>query len=162
MSVTIKEQNDTEHPQKAGDAPKYWHHSRNGGCLSDVRTQKASGAATGQKQYKYLTFHCDWTLHSKLEGPAAQEILSKFDAANPHLKAGVELHELPGDLRSEIDNISQMKYFKKELAEFLQANGFPSINAVRKAWTIFGRCLSVAAGETHSGNYCVSDRGRWR
>jgi hypothetical protein len=115
-----------------------------------------------KKQYKYLTFHCDWTLHSKLEGPAAQEILSKFDAANPHLKAGVELHELPGDLRSEIDNISQMKYFKKELAEFLQANGFPSINAVRKAWTIFGRCLSVAAGETHSGNYCVSDRGRWR
>jgi hypothetical protein len=66
-----------------------------------------------KKQYKYLTFHCDWTLHSKLEDPAAQQVLIKFDAANPHLKAGVELHQLPSELRNEIDNISQMKYFKK-------------------------------------------------
>jgi hypothetical protein len=60
-------------------------------------------------------------LHSKLEGPAAQEILSKFDASNPHLKAGVELYQLPSELRTGIDNISQLKYFKKELAAFLQA-----------------------------------------
>jgi hypothetical protein len=54
--------------------------------------------------------------------------LSKFDAANPHLKAGVELHQLLSELRTEIDNISQMKYFKKELADFSQANGLPSIS----------------------------------
>lgn len=94
-------------------------------------TRKLLEQQQAKKQYKYLTFHCDWTLHSKLEGPAAQGILSVFDAANPHLKAGVELDQLPSELRNEIDNISQMKYFKKELTAFLQANGLPSINAVR-------------------------------
>lgn len=89
-------------------------------------------------QYTYLNFHCDWTLHSKLEGPAAQDILSVFDAANPHLKAGVELHQLPSELRNEIDNISQMKYFEKELTAFLRANGLPRINAVRSdGWIHF-------------------------
>jgi hypothetical protein len=84
-----------------------------------------------KEQYKYLTFHCDWTLHSKLEGRVAQEVLSQFDAANLHLKAGVDLDQLPRGLRREIDNISQMKYFKKELAAFLDANGLPNINAAR-------------------------------
>src|SRR5277367_4047130 len=64
-----------------------------------------------KQQYRYLTFHCDWTLHTKLEGSAAQEILSKFDAANPLFKSGLDLHQLPHGLRREIDNISQMKYF---------------------------------------------------
>jgi len=33
-------------------------------------------------QYPDLKFHCDWALHSKLDGRAAQEILLKFDAAH--------------------------------------------------------------------------------
>lgn len=84
-----------------------------------------------EEQYKYLRFHCDWTLHSKLDRKAAQEILSRFDAANLHLKEGMELNQLPAPLQGEIDNISKMKYFEKELSEFLRANRLPGIDAAR-------------------------------
>jgi hypothetical protein len=83
------------------------------------------------KTYKHLTFHCNWTLHSKLDRSEAQEVLSKFDAANLHLKRGLKLHQLPTALRNEVDNISQMKYFENELTAFLKANGLPGIDAVR-------------------------------
>jgi hypothetical protein len=66
-----------------------------------------------------------------LEGPAAQDVLTYFDAANLHLKTGVKLHELPRGLQCEIDNISQMKHFEEELAAFLNANMLPSIDAAR-------------------------------
>ena len=84
-----------------------------------------------KEQYKYLKFHCDRTLHSKLEGTAAQDVLKYFDAANWHLKAGAELRKLPADLRREIDNISQMKHFEEELDSFLKGNSLPSIDTAR-------------------------------
>jgi hypothetical protein len=84
-----------------------------------------------KEQYKYLTFHCDWALHSKLKGTMAQEILRQFDAANIHLKEGAALHDLPLDLKNEIDRISKMKYFEDELEKFLKANGLPGIDATR-------------------------------
>jgi len=84
-----------------------------------------------KKQYEYLTFHCDWALHSKLDGTTAQKILGKFDAANIHLKTGVKLHDLHSGLRSEIDQISKMKPFEQELDQFLQANGLPNLDANR-------------------------------
>lgn len=114
-----------------------------------------------KKQYQYLTFHCDWTLHSKLEGPAAQDVLQYFEAANAHLKTGVPLHQLPSDLRREIDNISQMKHFEKELDAFLQAHGLPGINATRTdGWIHFLHlyaqvvedCPLVIAGKNHSAS----------
>jgi hypothetical protein len=85
----------------------------------------------GKKQYPYLTFHCDWTLHCKLEGPAAQDVLKYFEAANSYLKRRIELHKLPSDLRREIDDISQMSRFETELNAFLKTNGLPDINAAR-------------------------------
>jgi len=84
-----------------------------------------------KEQYKYLNFHCDWVLHSKLKGTMAQEILRQFDAANIHLKAGGELQDLPLELRTEIDRISKMKYFEDEFEKFLRANGLPGIDAAR-------------------------------
>jgi hypothetical protein len=73
-----------------------------------------------------------------LEGRAAQEVLGHFDAANVHLKKGMELHHLPSDLRREIENISKMRYFKQELAEFLKANRLPSMGTARPdGWVHF-------------------------
>ncbi len=89
-------------------------------------------------KYRYLKFYCDWTLHSKLEGSAAQDILGKFNAANIHFKAGLHLHQLPDPVRNEINNISKMKYFESELTAFLKENGLPSIDVVRQdGWIHF-------------------------
>jgi hypothetical protein len=79
----------------------------------------------------YLKFHCDWTLHSKLDGRMAQRILRLFDAANLELKAGGELHNLPADLNTQIQFISKMTYFERELTRFLEIKGLPSLNAIR-------------------------------
>jgi hypothetical protein len=90
------------------------------------------------QHYKLLKFHCDWTLHSKLEGPMAQEILREFDAANLHLKNGVDYDHLPSGLRNKIDKISKLKHFEQELAAFLQDNELPSISAARAdGWIYF-------------------------
>ena|ERR1039458_7532179 len=91
-----------------------------------------------KKQYKYLTFHCNWALHSKLEGMMAQEILKLFDEANIHLKTGVELRNLPSGLRVEIERISKMKYFEEQLEDFLKSNGLPSMDTTRSdGWIHF-------------------------
>jgi hypothetical protein len=93
----------------------------------------------GAKQrYEYLTFHCAWALHSKLEGRAAQRVLKQFDAANIQFKAKVKLQNLPWDLKREIDKISKMEGFEKELSEFLDANGLPGLDKVRSdGWSHF-------------------------
>jgi hypothetical protein len=98
-----------------------------------------------KQQYKYLTFHCDWTLHSKLEGTGAQEILRKFDAANLHLKNGVDYNHLPRGLRNEIDKISKLKHFKKQLAAFLQADGIAQHQRRTGGWVDL-LCASVCQG----------------
>src|SRR3989338_4837864 len=66
-----------------------------------------------KKQYEYLTFHCDWVVHSELQGATAQKILGQFDLANIHLKTGIELHDLPADLQREIEGIYKMEWFKE-------------------------------------------------
>ena len=91
-----------------------------------------------KKQYEYLTFHCNWVLHSKLEGTTAQKILKRFDLANVHLKTGIKLHELPIDLGREIKGISGMEWFRAELLAFLSVNGLPGVDKVRRdGWTHF-------------------------
>ncbi len=108
-----------------------------------VAVRKLLEHQQAKKQYEYLTFHCDWALHPKLEGPTAQKILKMFDAANIHLKTGVELRKLPLDLRTEIDRISKMKYFEDELERFLRANGLPSMDTARPdGWVHFEHLYS--------------------
>ncbi len=82
-------------------------------------------------QYADLKFHCDWALHSSLEGTAAKAILRQFDAAHPLLRGGIELHKLPSELRAEIERISKMESFEKELAEFLAAYDLPPLTKNR-------------------------------
>jgi len=103
-----------------------------------VEIRKLLEQQQAKKVYEYLTFHCDWAVHATLEGTTTQRILKLFDAASIHLKAGVELHELPGSLKMEIDRISKMRYFKEQLENFLQANGLPSLEMTRSdGWIHF-------------------------
>jgi hypothetical protein len=103
-----------------------------------VEVRKLLEQQQAKKQYEYLTFHCDWALHATLEGTTAQNILKLFDAANIHLKTGVELHDLPGLLKMEIDRISKMRYFEEQLGNFLRANGLPRLETTRSdGWIHF-------------------------
>src|SRR5262249_27565755 len=86
-------------------------------------------------KYAALKFHSDWALHSKLEGRAAKAVLNLFDEAQPLLKEGTRLHELPEPIRGEIGRIYQMKYFREELTEFLQAYRLPALTW--DGWTYF-------------------------
>jgi hypothetical protein len=88
-------------------------------------------------QYPDLKFH-DWALHPKLEGTGAKVILRQFDAAHPLLKGGLELHKLPLELRSEIDRISRMESFHKELDKFLAKYKLPPLTMHRTdGWAHF-------------------------
>ena len=88
--------------------------------------------------YPDLKFHCDWALHSSLEGTAAKAILRQFDTAHPLLRRGIELHKLPSELRAEIERISKMESFEKELAEFLVAYDLPPLTKNRPdGWPYF-------------------------
>lgn len=84
-----------------------------------------------EDEYADLRFHCDWALHSCMDRAAARGILRQFDAAHPLLRDGIELHKLPADLRSEIDRISKMKSFERELTEFLAAYDLPRLTKNR-------------------------------
>jgi len=92
-----------------------------------------------QEDYRNLTFHCNWALHSKLSGQTAQHILRKFDAAHALLRDNqIELHDLPRDLHKEISTISTMRSFEKELSEVLAEYGLPKLNVKRSdGWASF-------------------------
>jgi hypothetical protein len=103
-----------------------------------VEIRKLLEQQEAKKDYEYLTFHCDWAVHATLRGTTAQRILKLFDAADIHLKAGVELHDLPGSLKMEIDRISKLRYFEKEFENFLKSNGLPSLEMTRSdGWIHF-------------------------
>src|SRR5260221_14404807 len=56
-----------------------------------------------KKQYPDLNFHCDWALHSKLEGTTAKAVLRKFDTAHGLLRnRQIKLTDLPERLKIEI------------------------------------------------------------
>jgi len=80
-----------------------------------------------KKQFEYLTFHCDWALHSELEGTMAQRILRSFDAAHVLLKVPARYESLPEELRKQVENITRMENFQWELNDFLSSNGMPAV-----------------------------------
>ncbi len=85
-----------------------------------------------KEQYPDLKFHCDWALHSKLEGTAAKNVLRKFDAAHTLLRdKQIKLRDLPADLGVEINRISKMKSFENELSRFLETHGLPPLTKSR-------------------------------
>jgi hypothetical protein len=89
-------------------------------------------------RYSTLNFHCDWALHAHLKGTAAQWILKRFDEAHPHLRANLDIGDLPGGLANDIANISTMRGFKREFDQFAKKYGLPSFKHVSPdAWTGF-------------------------
>lgn len=107
-------------------------------CYLITEVRKLLEQQDAKKKYRFLTFHCDWALHAELDGTTAQEILRQFDAANVHLKTGVELEDLPPELRMEVERISKMEYFERELDSFMKANGIPNLKTTRAdGWTHF-------------------------
>lgn len=90
------------------------------------------------QQFEYLKFHADWALHFSLKGPFAQKILTAFNAAHIQFRDGIEFHDLPQPLRSDIENISGMRKFKVELSEFLQSHRLPDLTSGNlDSWTHF-------------------------
>jgi hypothetical protein len=103
-----------------------------------VEVRKLLEQQEAKKQYEYLTFHCDWAVHSVLRGATAQKILKLFDDASIHLKTGLELHDLPRLLKIEIDRISKMRYFEEQMGAFLNNNDLPSLETTRSdGWIHF-------------------------
>lgn len=89
-------------------------------------------------RFEYLNFHCNWIAHSNLTGQMAQRVLKQFDEANAHLKAGIEMGQLPQGLQCEIERLSKFRYFQKEFSKFLADNNLPPITAKRyDGWAHF-------------------------
>jgi|SRR5579864_6395233 len=105
--------------------------------LAGIRKLMERDGAKGK--YPNLNFHCDWALHSKLEGPGARRVLLEFDAAHPLLRDnGVELRQLPRGLKVEMDRIMTMRSFREELEAFLGDHGLPGLDRdERDGWAHF-------------------------
>jgi hypothetical protein len=96
------------------------------------------------EEFPTLKFHCDWVLHSKLEGSAAKQILRLFDSAEERMQQGKTFEQLPSKIRREIDKVSQMESFQEELEKFLNTYGLPSISYQRiDGWTFFLHLYSL-------------------
>jgi hypothetical protein len=80
-------------------------------------------------RFKYLNFHCNWALHSKLDRKDAQEVLVLFDGAHKHLINGNKGSGLPHALKGELDKIFRMKLFQIEIEKFLSERNIPSLSA---------------------------------
>jgi hypothetical protein len=77
-------------------------------------------------EFSDLKFHCDWVLHSKLEGTAAKRILRLFDRAEAAMRRdNLKFEDLPSELTWQIDAISKMQIFEMELRSFLDRYGLP-------------------------------------
>lgn len=101
-------------------------------------TRKLIERDGAEANYPDLRFHCDWALHASMNRAAAMAILKKFDDAYPLLSAGAQLDELPRPLAQEIDRISKMTSFEKELSQFLSDYELPQLTAARRdGWAHF-------------------------
>jgi hypothetical protein len=79
--------------------------------------------------YPSLDFHCDWAFHSELDRKPAKRILAEFDAAQPLLAAGAELHEVD----NSIQQISGMRNFHWDFQSFSDRYGLPPL----RSWSHF-------------------------
>ena len=84
------------------------------------------------KKLEYLKFHCDWVLHSKLQGTFAQRILKSFEPAHKDLLAGKKLSP-----SHEADRVARMDQFHEELSSFLKANSIRDFEKAPNSWARF-------------------------
>jgi len=116
---------DTGHNPEVGGRVRQGHYERGANRLRTRWNQETDRTGRAEEEYAGLRFHCDWALHSRMDRAAAKTILRKFDAAHMLLLQGnIELHNLPSELRIEIDRISRMKAFAEELSRFWRPTVF--------------------------------------
>lgn len=82
-------------------------------------------------QYRYLEFHCNWVLHSKLDRAFSQKVLNHFNSAHLQILNGEEL------ANSEADKISKMERFREELSDFFSSYNLTDITSSSNSWTKF-------------------------
>ncbi len=66
--------------------------------------------------FELLKFYCNWALHSKLQGPAAQNVLSYFNQGHLLLVNG------DNNLPTEIQNISKFNNLIEDIKKFLETH----------------------------------------
>lgn len=84
------------------------------------------------EDYFYLRFHCDWALHSKLDRKPAQYVLRYFNSAHSKLLNGENLTS-----NSDLNKISKMDHFQKELSHFLRAYLITDFSQSPEEWPQF-------------------------
>src|ERR1700694_3443864 len=91
------------------------------------------------EEYRALKFHCDWVLHSKLEGPSAKQLLHLFDKAESlKREKGIPFEKLPRDLQREIGHVSKLEHFETEMISFLERYNLPQLTVARTdGWPYF-------------------------
>jgi len=99
--------------------------------LAGVRKILEQEASTSD-EYFYLKFHCDWTLHAKLDRASAQRILAHFNSAHFQLLKGENLTS-----NSEAEKISKMHQFREELSKFLRAHAIDEFSKCTDTWAKF-------------------------
>ena len=101
-----------------------------------VQIRKLLEGGTKEK-YIQLKFNCDWAVHTKLSGTTAQWILERFDHANILLRDDGKILDLPTSLKDEIEQITKMSLFKRELDSFLIEYSLPKIEIIQEGWPKF-------------------------
>jgi hypothetical protein len=89
-----------------------------------VGIRKILEQRSAKDRYEYLTFYCDWALHSKLEGRMAQRILKLFDSVNIHTKTGMDPDGLPSQLKRQVDRISKIHSFRESFSPLSTVTAF--------------------------------------
>lgn len=83
-------------------------------------------------RFSSLNFHCNWALHARLTRSAAAH-LSVFERAHQILRGAPDGEtRLPDELTHELDRISKMIPFKKELhtfSQYFQMRPLPSVES---------------------------------
>lgn len=78
-------------------------------------------------EFPVLNFHCNWALHSHLDRRDARAVLEQFADAHLQLCQGAKLKDLEPAVRTEIDNISKMRFLEEQLSEFLRRYELPPL-----------------------------------
>ena len=126
-----------------------------------VLVRKLLELQNAKRRYEYLTFHCDWALHSKLEGTTTQKILRLFDAANGYLKAGVEPDIIYNPTGGPMKNMSAVvQQLKKEREHVHQ-----QLQRIDEALEALGSVRSNGASRTISAagrrRISLAQKARW-
>lgn len=91
-----------------------------------------------EKEFPALLFHCDWVVHAQLDRAGAQRLLREFDALHGRMTDASGARNLPDALQRDIDDITQMRGFRKELTNFLAQYHLPPLTPQgTEGWTRF-------------------------